>query len=1354
MSGEYAFAESAFEISEQACALTVRVLSALRSRLGVNIQLRGRKDVLESGHIFLFNHFARFETFIPQYLMYQETGAYCRSVAAREFFVKDDVFSNYLMDLGAVPNDYPRLLPFLAEEVLRGRKVIVFPEGGMVKDRRVLDEAGAYSIYSSSARERRKHHTGAAVLALTLEAFKAGILEIHKAGDTPTLQRWAGILGMDGTDDLLASVRRPSLVVPANITFYPIRVGDNILRKGVDFFAKGLSEKLSEELLIEGNILLKNTDMDIRLCEPEDPGKVLNWWDRKLLAKLVRRAESLDQLFDLEGGARRLDEKFIARKLGREFLGLRDAYMRSMYSGVTVNLSHLASRILCSFVDEGRTEVDYETFHRTLYLALKYAQEEPSIHLHRSLMVPTGYDGVFDGRSPGLEQFLKTATESGLVKRGSEGYLFLPNLLEEHSFHEVRLENFILVYANEVAPVAAARRAVQRAIKDALSRDDVALAHLLFDDEMTAFAWNKRYFSLAQYRDINDQETATANAEPYLFLPEKPKGLGIVMVHGFLASPAELRGFAEKLKAEGYPVIGVRLKGHGTSPWDLRGRSWKDWMDSVRRGYRIMQAFADRICLVGFSTGGALSLILAAERPDRLAGVAAVSAPLKFRNRNLIFVPLIHGANKLVRWVSSFEGVMPFRANISEHPDINYRNMPVRGLYELRLMADELKRRLKDVQCPVTIVQSTGDQVVNPRSGERIRRRLGSAEKTLHMIASDHHGILNEDIGGSQELVAAFIRSLTPTVPAPAPRIVIGADAFLPEADPVHAWLPYYPQGLDWAEPIGERTVHSLLDESVRLFAARPCLDFLGKGYTYGQVGELVDRAARGFQDLGVGKGTRVGLCLPNTPYFVICYYAILKAGGTVVNYNPLYAERELIGQIEESGTDIMVTLDLRQIYPKVARLLERTGLKRVIVCSMSGILPAVKGLLFSVLRRSEIASIPEDARLTIFEELTANDGDAKRVEIDPGQDLAVLQFTGGTTGTPKAAMLTHANLAANAEQVRLWYPAMEQGRERILAALPLFHVFAMTTVMNLGIASGAELILLPRFEIDQVLKTIDADKPTLFPGVPTIFTAINEHRDLDDYDLSSIKYCISGGAPLHMDTKDRFEQLTGCVLVEGYGLSEASPVVACNPVDGTRKVGSIGIPLPQTVVEIHSLEDRDMPVPIGENGEICVIGPQVMAGYWNREEETNEAVHDGCLHTGDIGYMDGEGYIFVIDRMGELILCGGYNVYPRIVEEAISLHPAVAEVAVIGVPDAYRGESPKAFVKVREGESLSARALLEFLDDKLSPIERPEVIEFRDELPKTLIGKPDKKALARESGSNDSAEMPKTTPKKTSLAS
>ena len=283
---------------------------------------------------------------------------------------------------------------------------------------------------------------------------------------------------------------------------------------------------------------------------------------------------------------------------------------------------------------------------------------------------------------------------------------------------------------------------------------------MLFNDELDSYAWDGQCFSDRRCEELNRQETATESGEPYLSVPEASNGLGIVLVHGFLASPAELRAFAKKLEAAGHPVVGVRLKGHGTSPWDLRDRSWQDWLESVRRGYRIMSAFADRICLVGFSSGGALALHLAAEQPERLAGVAAVSAPMKFRNKNLIFVPLVHGATKLTRWVSSFEGIMPFLPNKSEHPHINYRNIPIRGLFELRRMVDELDDRLPDVQCPVILVQGTEDQIVDPKSAEMIHGKLGSEEKTLHMVPSRRHGILNEDIGDTHEKLLSFLASL------------------------------------------------------------------------------------------------------------------------------------------------------------------------------------------------------------------------------------------------------------------------------------------------------------------------------------------------------------------------------------------------------------------------------------------------------------------------------------------------------------------------------------------------------------------------------------------------------------------
>ena len=347
--------------------------------------------------------------------------------------------------------------------------------------------------------------------------------------------------------------------------------------------------------------------------------------------------------------------------------------------------------------------------------------------------------------------------------------------------------------------------------------------------------------------------------------------------------------------------------------------------------------------------------------------------------------------------------------------------------------------------------------------------------------------------------------------------------------------------------------------------------------------------------------------------------------------------------------------------------------------------------------------------------------------------DTAVLQYTGGTTGTPKGAMLSHGNLAANVSQMLHWFPDLRPGEEKILGVLPLFHVFAMTSVMNFAVAAGAEMILLPRYDRDQTLKAIHDKHPTLFPAVPTIYTSINEAPKLDKYDLSSISFCISGGAPLPLDVKTRFEKLTGCRLVEGYGLSECSPVATCNAINGVNKEGSIGLPVPGTEISIHDIENSEQTVPVGERGELWIRGPQVMSGYWQRPEETGETLRDGWLRTGDVGYMDEEGHLFLVDRIKDLILCSGYNVYPRNIEEAINLHPAVAEVTVIGIPDDYRGEAPKAFIRLQDGMTLTETEVLDFLTDKLSVIERPSMIEFRAELPKTMIGKLSKKELVEE---------------------
>ena len=547
-------------------------------------------------------------------------------------------------------------------------------------------------------------------------------------------------------------------------------------------------------------------------------------------------------------------------------------------------------------------------------------------------------------------------------------------------------------------------------------------------------------------------------------------------------------------------------------------------------------------------------------------------------------------------------------------------------------------------------------------------------------------------------------------------------------------WLHHYPEGIDWSAPLTRRALNEYIDDAEIRFADRPAIDFLGRKTTYAQLATHIRQAAKGFQNIGVTKGSRVGLCLPNTPYSVICYFGALRAGATVVNYNPLYVERELAFQISDSETEIMVTMDLKLLYPKVAAMLSQTeSLKQIVVCRMAPILPPVKGLLFGIVKRKEIAAITDDDTTMRFEDLINNDGQPEEVEIDIEQDIAVLQYTGGTTGRSKGAMLTQANLSANISQMLSWFPGLRPGEEKIVGVLPLFHVFAMTAVMNFAVASGTEMILLPRYELEQTLKTLSAKKATLFPAVPTIYTAINQAPDLAKYDLSSIRYCMSGGAPLPLEVKRQFEQITGCKLVEGYGLSESSPVATCNSMSGTNKENSIGLPVPGTDITIHDLEVPHDLMPVGERGEVWIKGPQIMKGYLNQAEETADTLRDGWLRTGDVGYMDDQGHFFLVDRLKDLILCSGYNVYPRMVEEAIYLHSAVSEVTVIGIKDEYRGESPKAFVKLKPNESLNETDLKQFLEDKLSKIEMPSHIEFRDELPKTIIGKLSKKELVAE---------------------
>jgi len=546
-------------------------------------------------------------------------------------------------------------------------------------------------------------------------------------------------------------------------------------------------------------------------------------------------------------------------------------------------------------------------------------------------------------------------------------------------------------------------------------------------------------------------------------------------------------------------------------------------------------------------------------------------------------------------------------------------------------------------------------------------------------------------------------------------------------------WEKSYPEGVSWSAPLPPpRPVEALLEQAAERWPDQIACDFYDRSISYREWLALARRAAKGFRALGVGPGVSVGLHLPNTPHFLIAFFGILLAGGRVVNYSPLYALRELRHQLVDSDTEVMVTLDLPALYPQIAALKGEGRLRAVVVASLADFLPeaAVRTMAGPPAERR-----PGAGQEIEFKSLIENDG----ALAPPGhgnlaEEIAVLQYTGGTTGEPKGAMLTHANLAAVVAMRDRWVEGeLEPGADSTLVVLPLFHVYGMSMVMLAALSDGTKMILHLRFDAERVLADIARKRPTLFSGVPTMFAAFLQHPRARELDLSSLKHCASGGAPLPLEILHAFDRLTGLQIKEGYGLTEASPIVTLAPMDGRGRPGTVGLPCPGTLVEIVDLETGTRVLPPGEKGEICVRGPQLTKGYWKRPDATAAAFAGGRFHTGDIGMIDDEGFLTLVDRKKDMILAGGFNVFPRIIEEAIYEHPAVAEATVIGVPDSYRGEAAKAFVVLKPGQRLGFNELKAFLEDKLGRHEMPAEMEVRESLPKTPIGKLSKKELIAE---------------------
>ncbi|WP_040378977.1 long-chain-fatty-acid--CoA ligase [Dethiobacter alkaliphilus] len=528
--------------------------------------------------------------------------------------------------------------------------------------------------------------------------------------------------------------------------------------------------------------------------------------------------------------------------------------------------------------------------------------------------------------------------------------------------------------------------------------------------------------------------------------------------------------------------------------------------------------------------------------------------------------------------------------------------------------------------------------------------------------------------------------------------------------------------------------LYALVEQSTEEYPTQTAVTFMGKKLTYSQLWQQICQFAAALYSLGVRKGDRVAIMLPNTPQAVIAYYATLKLGAIVVMINPLYTERELEHQLKDAGAKVLVYLDL--VNPRVKKVRRNLPVKSYIVTSIKDYLPFPLNLLYPIKAKKEGHNlhVPAEEAVKFTKLLSQNLPDPPEVEIDPAEDVALLQYTGGTTGVPKGTMLTHLNLIANTMQTREWYTQCVEGKERVMGVLPFFHVYGMTTALNFSNAVGGELILIPRFDVKTLLTELQKHKVTFFPGAPTIYVAVNNYPEVSKYDLTSIRACISGSAPLPVEVQQEFMRLSGnAALVEGYGLSEASPVTHCNPLDEGNNIGSIGFPFPDTVAKVVDPADPSKEMPVGEVGELIVRGPQVMKGYWNKPEETAQMIKDGWLHTGDMARMDEQGYFYIADRIKDMIISGGFNIYPREVEEVLYEHPKVQEAAVVGIPDSYRGETVKAYLVLREGEEATEKEIRKYCEERLAKYKIPRTLEFRSELPKSTIGKVLKRVLIDE---------------------
>jgi long-chain acyl-CoA synthetase len=769
----------------------------------------------------------------------------------------------------------------------------------------------------------------------------------------------------------------------------------------------------------------------------------------------------------------------------------------------------------------------------------------------------------------------------------------------------------------------------------------------------------------------------------------------IVFLHGFGGKAIQwvyqLKFFSDENR-----VIAPDLRGHGSSDKPASEYSMEEILKDIETSLEAL-GVEEKFVLAGHSFGGAIATSYAVAHPERVEKLILISTAGDFP-----LGPLVDFVFKLpTTWLEPFRSLVRKQLSAPVHV--------LKRFYHNALSTWNGWPLFRSISVPTLVIKGHRDIVFPKASFEEVPKRIPGAKSVVipvsaHLVQLERPDAVNRAIQRFLEEAPTLWRETIPKR-----RLVVE-----------RPWLRHYDKGVPYTIGIPNRPLHRLLERAAKRFGKSTAIIFYGKRISYRKLDELANRFANSLLSLGVRKGDRVMILLPNIPQAVISCYGALKAGAIVVFSNPLFEEGELLRQINDSEANTLVTMSL---YAELARRIKlKSDLKSVILTDVVDYLPLHRRILFKIFKGKRGIEAEDESFYGFQSLLRLSSPTAPDVEVSPG-DVAIIEYTGGTTALPKGVMLTHSNLVANTLQTRHWIPDLKDGKEVFLSVLPFSHVYGMTAAMNAPVSLASAMILLPTFVTEEVLKSIKKYKPTIFPGVPAMYVAINNYPNVRKYGISSIRACISGAAPLPIEVQEAFEKLTKGRLVEGYGLTEASPVTHANPLNGLRKVGSIGIPIPSTEAKIVDIETGE-DLPPGEIGELLVRGPQVMKGYWKMPERTADVIKEGWLHTGDIASMDEEGYFRIISRKKEMITAGQYKVYPRDVEEVIYEHPKVKEVAVVGVPPGAKEQTVKAYIVPKEGEELEAEEIISFCEERMEEYQVPKEIEFRKELPKSFVGK------------------------------